>query len=87
MKTKLYKPAGCAECEMTGYKGRLGIFEILPVTKEIKKLISMGAHDIEIEDAAVACGMRTLNQACFHHILKGQTTIDEFVRVLGLVSE
>ena len=87
MKTKLYKPVGCAECEMTGYKGRLGIFEILPVTKEIKKLISMGAHDIEIEDAAVACGMRTLNQACFHHILKGQTTIDEFVRVLGLVSE
>jgi len=87
MKTKLYKPTGCAECEMTGYKGRLGVFEILPVTKEIKKLISLGAHDIEIEDAAVACGMRTLNQACFHHILKGETTIEEFVRVLGLVSE
>jgi len=72
---------------MTGYKGRLGVFEILPVTKEIKKLISMGAHDIEIEDAAVACGMRTLNQACFHHILQGETTIEEFVRVLGLVNE
>ena len=87
MKTKLYKPTGCNECEMTGYKGRLGVFEILPVTKEIKKLISIGAHDIEIEDAAVACGMKTLNQACFHHILKGETTIDEFVRVLGLVNE
>ena len=87
MKTKLYKPTGCAECEMTGYKGRLGIFEILPITKEIKKLISLGAHDIEIEDAAVSVGMRTLNQACFHHILEGETTIDEFVRVLGLVSE
>ena len=87
MKTRLYKPNGCSECEMSGYKGRLGVFEILPVTKEIKKLISMGAHDIEIEDAAVACGMRTLNQACFHHILEGQTTIDEFVRVLGLVNE
>ncbi len=87
MKTKLYKPTGCAECEMTGYKGRLGVFEILPVTKEIKKLISMGAHDIEIEDAAVACGMKTLNQACFHHILQGETTIEEFVRVLGLVNE
>ncbi len=87
MKTKLYKPTGCAECNMTGYKGRLGVFEILPITKEIKKLISQGAHDIEIEDAAVACGMRTLNQACFHHILTGDTTIDEFVRVLGLVNE
>ncbi len=87
MKTKLYKPTGCSECNMTGYKGRLGVFEILPITKEIKKLISQGAHDIEIEDAAVACGMRTLNQACFHHILTGDTTIDEFVRVLGLVNE
>ncbi len=87
MKTKLYKPTGCSECNMTGYKGRLGVFEILPITKEIKKLISQGAHDIEIEDAAVACGMRTLNQACFHHILTGETTIDEFVRVLGLVNE
>ena len=54
---------------------------------EIKKLISVGAHDIEIEDAAVACGMKTLNQSCFHHILRGETTIEEFVRVLGLVSE
>ena len=87
MKTKLYKPTGCSECEMTGYKGRLGVFEILPITKEIKKLISVGAHDIEIEDAAVACGMKTLNQSCFNHILRGETTIEEFVRVLGLVSE
>ena len=87
MKTKLYKPTGCSECEMTGYKGRLGVFEILPINKEIKKLISLGAHDIEIEDAAVACGMKTLNQSCFNHILRGETTIEEFVRVLGLVSE
>ena len=87
MKTKLYKPTGCQECNMTGYKGRLGVFEILPITKEIKKLISQGAHDIEIEDAAVACGMKTLTQACFGHILNGETTIDEFVRVLGLASE
>lgn len=87
MKTKLYKPTGCSECEMTGYKGRLGVFEILPINKEIKKLISLGAHDIEIEDAAVACGMKTLNQSCFNHILHGETTIEEFVRVLGLVSE
>lgn len=87
MKTKLYRPTGCALCNMTGYKGRLGIFEILPINKEIKKLISQGAHDIEIEDAAVACGMHTLSQSCFAHILKGATTIDEFVRVLGLVNE
>ena len=87
MQTKLYKPVGCDECNMTGYKGRLGIFEILPITKEIKKLISQGAHDIEIEDAAIAYGMKTLHQACINHILNGETTIEEFVRVLGLVNE
>ena len=87
MKTKLYKPVGCAECEMTGYKGRLGVFEILPVNKEIKKLISVGAHDIEIEDAAIATGMKTLSQSCLNHILNGETTISEYVRVLGLVNE
>lgn len=87
MKTKLYKPVGCEECNMTGYKGRLAVLEILSVSKEIKKLISQGAHDIEIEDAGVACGMKTLNQSCFGHVLAGLTTIDEFVRVLGLVNE
>lgn len=87
MKTKIYRKKGCNECDFHGYQGRLGVYEILPITKEIKKLIAVGSHDIEIEDAAIACGMKTLNQACLSHILKGFTTIEEFVRVLGIVSE
>ncbi len=87
IKTKIYRPVGCENCNMSGFKGRLGVFEIMQITKEIKKLISQGAHDIEIEEAAIACGMTTLNQACFGHILNGETTIAEFVRVLGLVNE
>jgi len=87
MKAKLYKKKGCAECDFNGYKGRLGVYEIMPITKEIKKLIAVGAHDIEIEDAAVACGMKTLNQACLGHILRGDTSTEEFIRVLGIVSE
>lgn len=87
MKTKIYKKKGCTSCDFSGYSGRLGVFEIMPITKEIKKLIAIGSHDIEIEDAAIACGMKTLNQACLGHILNGQTTIDEFVRVLGMVNE
>lgn len=87
MKTKIYKRKGCNECGFSGYRGRLGVYEIMSMTKEIKKLIAVGAHDIEIEEAAVACGMKTLNQACLGHILKGLTTIDEFIRVLGMVSE
>jgi type IV pilus assembly protein PilB len=87
MKTKMYRKKGCNSCDFNGYKGRLGVYEIMQMTKEIKKLIAIGSHDIEIEEAAVACGMKTLNQACLSHILRGETTIDEFIRVLGIVSE
>lgn len=85
MNTKIYKRKGCSECDFIGYNGRMGVYEIMPMTKEIKKLIALGSHDIEIEEAAVATGMKTLNQACLGHILNGYTTIDEFIRVLGLV--
>lgn len=87
MKTKVYRKKGCNHCNFNGYTGRLGVYEIMPITKEIKKLIAIGAHDIEIEESAVACGMKTLNQACLGHILRGETTISEFIRVLGIVSE
>lgn len=86
-KTKIYKKKGCNNCNFSGYDGRLGVFEIMPITKEIRKLIAIGSHDIDIEDAAIACGMKTLNQSCLGHILRGETTIDEFIRVLGIVNE
>ena len=87
MKTPVYKPNGCDKCNYEGYKGRLGVYEIMPITKEIKKLIAQGAHDITIEEAAVGAGMNTLHQACLKHIIDGKTTIDEFIRVLGPVKE
>ena len=59
----------------------------MQINKEIKRLIAMGAHDLEIEDAAVKNGMKTLNQSCLNHIKNGQTTIKEFIRVLGVVNE
>ncbi len=87
METTLYRAEGCPNCGGTGYKGRLALLEILVVTKEIKKLIAAHAHDIEIEEHAVKNGMRTLNESCIRHIIEGNTTIEEFVRVLGLVGE
>ena len=87
MKTPLYRPVGCNKCGFTGYKGRLGVYEIMAITKGIRKLIASGAHDIEIEEMAVENGMRTLNMSCMGHILSGKTTIDEFIRVLGIVNE
>lgn len=87
MKTKLYRNKGCKDCGYLGYTGRLGIYEVMPITREIKKLIAQGAHDIEIEEAAVAAGMVTLKVSCLNHILEGNTTTSEFIRVLGYASE
>ncbi len=87
MKTKLYRHKGCKDCGFLGYTGRIGIYEVMPITREIKKLIAQGAHDIEIEEAAVAAGMVTLKVSCLNHILDGNTTSDEFVRVLGYANE
>ena len=87
MKKPIYRAKGCAKCDFTGYKGRLGVYEIMSINKEIKRLVAEGAHDLQIEEAAVRNGMRTLHQSCLSHIINGMTTIDEFVRVLGVVNE
>lgn len=87
MKTPIFRPVGCEECDFTGYKGRLGVYEIMPITKEIKKLIAEGAHDLDIEEQAKNEGMLVLQAACLRHIKEGKTSIDEFVRVLGLATE
>ena len=87
MKTKIYRKKGCKNCGYLGYTGRLGIYEVMPMTREIKKLIAQGAHDIEIEDAAVSAGMKSLSTACLNHILEGNTTTSEFFRVLGYANE
>ena len=87
METPIYRAVGCNKCNFQGYKGRLGVYEIMQITKDIKKLIAMGAHDLEIEESAVENGMTTLHKSCYQHIVKGWTTIDEFVRVLGMAGE
>lgn len=87
METPIYRAVGCNKCNFQGYKGRLGVYEIMQITKEIKKLIAQGAHDLEIEECAVDNGMMTLHESCYQHIIKGWTTIEEFVRVLGMAGE
>ena len=61
--------------------------ELMPINKEIRKMISQSASDVDIEEAAVRAGMKTLQQYCLKHIIAGETPISEFVRVLGVVSE
>ena len=85
--TKLYRPHGCPHCKNSGYLGRLAVMEILVVNNEIRKMIAQRAHDVEIEDYAIKQGMRTLKMSCLKHILEGNTSIEEQVRILGLASE
>lgn len=85
--TTIYKAGGCPYCNDTGYSGRTGVFEIMLINKEMKKMIAQRAHDVELEDYAIKHGMKTLKMSCLEHILNGITTIDEFVRILGLANE
>ncbi len=83
----IYRAHGCPYCNDTGYSGRTGVFEIMLINKEMKKMIAQRAHDVELEDYAIKHGMKTLKMSCVEHIINGVTTIDEFVRILGLARE
>jgi type IV pilus assembly protein PilB len=73
---------GCPACRRTGYHGRMPVFEIMPVTEEIARAIieRAGVHDIE--SIAVEQGMDTLRKAALRHVLKGELSIDEMLRVI-----
>ncbi len=83
----IYRACGCPYCNDTGYSGRTGVFEIMLINKEMKKMIAQRAHDVELEDYAIKHGMKTLKMSCVDHIINGVTTIDEFIRILGLARE
>ena len=79
----LVRGTGCTSCADTGYRGRTGIFEVMPITDEIRGLIADGASLKKIQKAAVAAGMRTLRDEGIRLCLDGVTTAAEVVRVLG----
>jgi len=72
---------GCEECANTGYRGRSGIYEFLPVTDAIKGLILERASSGLIKDAAVKQGMRPLREDGWRNVRNGNTTVSEVVRV------
>ncbi|HUU50203.1 MAG TPA: ATPase, T2SS/T4P/T4SS family, partial [Nitrospinota bacterium] len=78
---KCYKGKGCEQCGGTGYKGRVALYEVMPVREEIKELILKGASDIDIKREAVKLGMRTLRKSGLEKIKEELTTIEEVLRV------
>ena len=81
---KLIKGEGCPYCNGTGYKGRVGIYEILDINKEVRETISLGENSDKIRECAIKNGMKTLKDACVEHVLEGITTVDELMRVAFL---
>jgi general secretion pathway protein E/type IV pilus assembly protein PilB len=75
------KGRGCANCGNTGYKGRMGIYEIFMMNEEIQHLVFKNAPDEIIRDAARKCGMRTLRDDAVRKAAAGSTTLEEVVRV------
>jgi general secretion pathway protein E len=83
-RVKVKEGEGCFECRSTGYYGRSGIFEMMPMDDGIKNLIVQGADAPEIKREAVKNGMRTLRQSALRKLAEGVTTFEEVVRVTGL---
>jgi type II secretory ATPase GspE/PulE/Tfp pilus assembly ATPase PilB-like protein len=73
---------GCSRCGQTGYSGRVGIFEILPVNARLKESLNRGATETELRRAATATGMRFLLEDALDKVRQGLTTIEEVLRVI-----
>jgi type II secretory ATPase GspE/PulE/Tfp pilus assembly ATPase PilB-like protein len=78
---KFYRGAGCKACKNSGYKGRIGVFEMLLITDKIRDLILAKTPSSQVKHVAQDAGMKTLRQDGITKVLAGVTTIDEVIRV------
>lgn len=78
-----YGPTGCDECNSIGYKGRVGVYEVFPVSRAMERLILDAAPVTDIQDLAVKEGMVTMLQDGYLKLLEGITSLEEVRRVLG----
>lgn len=74
---QVYRSAGCKHCDDTGFKGRVGIHELMVISKNLRRLVQSGARAEELQEAALHEGMRTLRQDGIEKVLAGKTTIEE----------
>lgn len=73
---------GCVQCHHTGYSGRIGVFEVMPMTSKTRELISSGATDTEIRAASIAVGMTSMEEDGLEKATSGITTLEEVSRVV-----
>jgi type IV pilus assembly protein PilB len=82
-----YKAVGCDDCNHTGYRGRMGIYEVMQVTDKTRRLIAQRAGEDIIRDAAIASGMTTLGEDALAKVKSGLTSAEELLRVVTEVKE
>src|SRR6266850_328171 len=85
--TPMYRAAGCPDCAMTGYRGRFSIIEVLTVSPEVERRIAAGEPAARIADAARRAGMKSLWDSGLAHVTRGESTIDELMRVVDVPVE
>jgi type II secretory ATPase GspE/PulE/Tfp pilus assembly ATPase PilB-like protein len=76
-----FRGAGCHDCRGTGFRGRIGIFELLRITDEMRELILERASDSRLLEGARHSGMSTLREECLALVRAGETTLEEVLRV------
>jgi len=77
---KVYRGRGCKVCNNTGYKGRIGLYEVMEITEELRELIIIGASAMELRRKAIELGMITLRESGLYKLREGITTIEEVVK-------
>ena len=83
----IYRGEGCPACAGTGYKGRTGIYEILPFSQPVRDLIAGNATENELRQVAISKGMATLGRTALEKVTAGTTTVDEVYRVVETEAE
>lgn len=78
---QIYEPCGCPQCDNMGYKGRIGVYEILEMTQDLKTIISKNGSAEEIKEQAIKNGMHTLRMSASEYVLSGITSFNEMMKV------
>jgi type II secretory ATPase GspE/PulE/Tfp pilus assembly ATPase PilB-like protein/ActR/RegA family two-component response regulator len=82
--TPLYRPVGCPDCSMTGYRGRFSIVQVLTMTPDVERVVGSGAPPDRITEAAHAAGMKSLWESGIKHLLRGESSLEELMRVVDV---
>ena len=78
---QIYEPSGCSQCSNTGYYGRTGVYEIMPMSPALRELINHRGNSAQIDELAIREGMRTLKMSAIRYVLEGITSISELKKI------